>query len=66
MARIAIIGGGASGLTASIYAAKKHDVTIYERNSVCGKKSLFPVMENVIIGMKIKVQIIITVTNRKF
>ncbi len=38
MARIAIIGGGASGLTASIYAAKKHDVTIYERNSVCGKK----------------------------
>lgn len=38
MARVAIIGGGASGLTASIYASKNHKVTIFERNNVCGKK----------------------------
>ncbi len=38
MATVAIIGGGASGLTASIYASKNHNVTIFERNSVCGKK----------------------------
>ena len=38
MAKVAIIGGGASGLTASIYASKNHNVTIFERNNVCGKK----------------------------
>ena len=38
MARVAIIGGGASGLTASIYASKNHKVTIFERNNICGKK----------------------------
>ena len=38
MTRVAIIGGGASGLTASIYASKNHKVTIFERNNVCGKK----------------------------
>ena len=40
MARVAIIGGGASGLTASIYAALKHEVTLFERNKECGKKIL--------------------------
>ena len=38
MAKIAIIGGGAAGLTASINAAKNNQVTIFERNSICGKK----------------------------
>jgi len=39
--KVAIIGGGASGLTAAIVAARnKADVTILERNSDCGKKLL--------------------------
>ena len=38
MAKVAIIGGGAAGLTASIYASKNHDVTVFEKNKVCGKK----------------------------
>lgn len=38
MAKVAIIGGGAAGLAAAIYAAKKNDVTVFERNSICGKK----------------------------
>ncbi len=37
--RIAIIGGGASGLMAGGFLAKKgHDVTIFEANEKCGKK----------------------------
>lgn len=41
MKDIVIIGGGASGLTAAIFAAKKgHKVTIIERNNTCGKKIL--------------------------
>lgn len=36
-----IIGGGASGLVAAIYAAKKgNKVTILEKNKTCGKKIL--------------------------
>lgn len=35
-----MIGAGASGLVAAIYASKKHDVTILERNNVVGKKLL--------------------------
>ena len=38
MAKVAIIGGGAAGLTASLYASLKHEVTIFEKNKVCGKK----------------------------
>ena len=38
---IIIIGGGASGLIASIYAAKSgNKVTILEKNKTCGKKIL--------------------------
>lgn len=41
MKRFIIIGGGASGLIASIYARKKgHEVIILERNPSCGKKIL--------------------------
>lgn len=38
--RVGIIGGGASGLICAIKASKNHDVTIYEKNSKCGKKIL--------------------------
>ena len=40
MAKVIIIGGGASGLVAAIYASKNNDVTILEKNSKCGKKIL--------------------------
>lgn len=41
MKEIIIIGGGASGLVAAIYAAKSgKKVTILEKNKVCGKKIL--------------------------
>ena len=41
MEHIVIIGGGASGLVAAIYAkGEKNDVTILERNPECGKKLL--------------------------
>lgn len=33
-----IIGGGASGLVAAIYASNNSEVTIIEKNSVLGKK----------------------------
>ncbi|MBE6613203.1 MAG: NAD(P)/FAD-dependent oxidoreductase [Ruminococcaceae bacterium] len=39
--RIAVIGGGAAGMTAAIFAAESGaDVTIYERNDRLGKKLL--------------------------
>ena len=41
MKNVFIIGGGASGLVAAIYSARKGNrVTILERNSSCGKKLL--------------------------
>ncbi len=41
MKKVVIIGGGASGLTAAIYAAKSgNEVTILERNNTTGKKIL--------------------------
>ena len=41
MKKVVIIGGGASGLVAAIYAARKgDDVTILERNNSVGKKIL--------------------------
>lgn len=41
MKKVVIIGGGASGLVAAIYAAKdKNEVTILERNNSVGKKIL--------------------------
>ncbi|MDD3453820.1 MAG: aminoacetone oxidase family FAD-binding enzyme [Bacilli bacterium] len=41
MKRIIIIGGGASGLTASIFASQNNNkVTILEKNNSCGKKIL--------------------------
>ena len=41
MKDIIIIGGGASGLVAAIYAAKTgRKVTILEKNKTCGKKIL--------------------------
>ncbi len=41
MKTIGIIGGGASGMVASIYASKKENkVTILERNDIIGKKIL--------------------------
>ena len=41
MGEVVIIGGGASGLVAAIYAAKKgNDVIIIEKNDTCGKKIL--------------------------
>ena len=39
--KVGIIGGGASGLVAAIYAAASgNEVTILEKNNVCGKKIL--------------------------
>ena len=38
--RVGIIGAGAAGLVAGIYASLRHDVTILERNNVVGKKLL--------------------------
>ncbi len=41
MKRIAIIGGGASGIVASIFAKNEQtEVTLFEKNSVLGKKLL--------------------------
>ena len=41
MKRIVVIGAGASGLVASIYARKKeNEVILLEKNDVCGKKIL--------------------------
>ena len=41
MSKVMVIGGGASGLVAAIYAAKNgNKVTILEKNNVCGKKIL--------------------------
>ena len=41
MKNVFIIGGGASGLVAAIYSARKGNrVTILERNASCGKKLL--------------------------
>ena len=40
MSKVAIIGGGASGLVSAIYASLNNDVTIFEKNSICGKKIL--------------------------
>lgn len=41
MAKVVVIGGGASGLVAAIVSRKKgHEVVILERNSLCGKKIL--------------------------
>ena len=38
--KVIIIGGGASGLVAAIFASLNNDVTILEKNSKCGKKIL--------------------------
>ena len=40
MSRVAIIGGGASGLICAIYASINNDVTIIEEKEICGKKIL--------------------------
>lgn len=41
MSKVIVIGGGASGLVAAIYAARaNNEVTILERNNTCGKKIL--------------------------
>ena len=40
MSKVIIIGGGASGLVAAIFASLNNDVTILEKNSKCGKKIL--------------------------
>ena len=41
MKNVVVIGAGASGLVAAIFAAKKgNEVTLLEKNSICGKKIL--------------------------
>lgn len=40
MNKVVIIGGGASGLIASIFASKDNEVLLLERNNNCGKKIL--------------------------
>ena len=36
--KIAVVGGGASGLMAAIVASQKHSVTVFERQNRVGKK----------------------------
>ena len=38
MSKVIVIGGGASGLVSAIYASKNNEVTIIEKNDICGKK----------------------------
>ena len=41
MKKIVVIGGGASGIVAAIFAARKgNEVTILEKNESCAKKIL--------------------------
>mgnify|MGYP001091454610 CR=1 FL=1 len=40
MSKVVVIGGGASGLVASILASNSNEVTILEGNDKCGKKIL--------------------------
>ena len=40
MSKVVVIGGGASGLISSIYASINNEVTIIEKNDICGKKIL--------------------------
>jgi len=40
MGRIAVIGGGAAGILAAIYASKNNKVILIEKNDNCGKKIL--------------------------
>lgn len=40
MSKVVVIGGGASGLVSAIYASKNNEVTIIEKNDICGKKIL--------------------------
>ena len=38
--RVAVIGAGASGLMASLFASKSNDVVVFDGNSDAGKKLL--------------------------
>ena len=38
--RVAVIGSGASGLMASLFASKSNDVVVFDGNSDAGKKLL--------------------------
>lgn len=40
MSKVVVIGGGASGLIASIYASINNEVVVIEKNDICGKKIL--------------------------
>ena len=41
MSKVIVIGGGSSGLVSAIVSARNnHNVTILEKNSICGKKIL--------------------------
>ena len=39
--RVAIIGGGASGLMAGGFLSKQHDVVIFDGNEKVGKKTFY-------------------------
>lgn len=39
MSKVAIIGGGAAGMFAAVFAARRgHEVSVYEKNEKLGKK----------------------------
>jgi len=40
MARVLVVGGGASGLVSAIYASKNNEVILVDKNNNCGKKIL--------------------------
>jgi hypothetical protein len=69
MSRVAVIGGGAAGMFAAVFAAKSgHEVTLYEKNEKLGKK-LFITGKgrcNVTNASEIDVVFDNIVTNRKF
>ena len=61
MKEVVIVGGGASGLTAAISAARNgKDVTIIERNNKCGKKILITGNGRCNFGILIKIYLIFT------
>ena len=54
MSRVLIIGGGAAGMFAAIWAARNgHSVSLYEKNEKAGKKLFITGKADVILQMPV-------------